>query len=387
MNNFIYLDNSATTQPLEVVAQRMLQAMREVYANPSAAYAPAVSAEKEINACRTALLKAVDAPRHEVIFTSGGTEANNLAILGTVQAQRKPCVCYYTAIEHPAVSAAMQAAKGQGHDVRVLPVDRQGILDIDRCASLLTSDAMLISCMHVNNETGAVQPIEALHRLRMERCPHALLHVDGVQGFLHAPISLQNASVDLYALSAHKVHGPKGVGALLMRKGIRLKPQIYGGGQEGGLRSGTENTPAILGMLAAVEGLRSIADLEENIRGKKLHFWRTLCAGEPDLHINGPDPEGRESAPHILNVSFPGIRGEVLLHGLEARGIFISTGSACSAKRQKYSDVLAAMELPAERLEGAVRISFSPLNTAEEVEKAAIETLETYRLYRGLRRR
>ncbi len=387
MENPIYLDHSATTPVYEVVAQRMLQSMRQGYFNPSAAYEPAVAVEQELRICRETLCAAAGAPGYEAMFTSGGTESDNLAILGIAERQRTPRVLCCSAVEHPAVREAMRAAESFGHTVRELPVDARGVLDIERCVPLLQGNVALISCMHVNNENGAVQPIEALSALRDARCPDALLHVDGVQGFLRVPLRLKQAKVDLYSLSAHKIHGPKGVGALLMRKGLLLKPRLFGGGQEEGLRSGTENVPGIVGLHAAVREMQQVSDLAGVLRACKLRLYEQLAALVPGLEVNGPDPASEEAAPHILNLSFPGVRGEVLLHALEAERIYVSTGSACSARRHRAVSALTAMGLKGERLEGAIRLSLSPLNTPEEMDIAARVIAAAHAQLKSFRRR
>ena len=387
MQKAIYLDNSATTPVLEVVAHRMLGAMRDGYFNPSAAYGPAVEVERQLRSCRDTLREAASAQGYEVIFTSGGTEADNLAILGILERQRKLGACCYSAVEHPAVREPMGTAEARGHPVRVLPVDAQGVLDLERCEAMLDGDTALISCMHVCNETGAVQPIEDLAQLRNRRCPSALLHVDGVQGFLRAPLSLGQAGVDLYAVSAHKIHGPKGVGALLVRKGVPLSPRMLGGGQEGGLRSGTENVPGILGMQSAVEALRAMADMDQVLRSNKMRLLHRVMEGEPQAQVNGSDPQSAQAAPHILNLSLPGVRGEVMLHALEAMGVYVSTGSACSARRQRHGPALAAMGIAGDRLESAIRISLSPLNTVEEMDLAADAILAAHAQLKGFKRR
>ncbi|MCL2811043.1 MAG: cysteine desulfurase [Clostridia bacterium] len=387
MQKTIYLDNSATTPVFEVVALHMLDAMQNCYFNPSAAYGPAVKVERELQACRETLRKAAGAQGYEVIFTSGGTEANNLAILGVLERQRLLGTCCFSAVEHPAVREPMRAAEGLGHQVRMLPVDAQGVLDLERCAAMLDAGVSLISCMHVCNETGAVQPIEALAALRNQRCPSALLHVDGVQGFLRAPLSVGRIGVDLYTISGHKIHGPKGIGALLARKGIKLHPQLLGGGQEGGLRSGTENVPGILGLQTAAETLRAMPDLDQTLRSNKMRLLHRVMAGEPQTKINGPDPESPQAAPHILNLSLPGVRGEVLLHALEAVGVYVSTGSACSARKQRHGPALEAMGITGDRLEGAIRISLSPLNTSEEMGLAADAILAAHAQLKGFKRR
>ena len=369
--DILYLDNSATTPMDEAVLARVTQAMRTCYFNPSAAYAPAVDAERAMTQCREALLHAAGAQGYEVVFTAGGTEADNLAILGAAGMLRAPGVLCYSAVEHPAVREAMRAAQAMGHAVRVLPVDAQGRLDLAACAPLLDESTTLISCMQVNNETGAIQPLEELAALRAARCPRALLHADGVQGFLRAPTRLASSGIDLYALSAHKLHGPKGVGALLVRKGVRLRPLLYGGGQEGGLRGGTENLPGIVGLHAALEGPCALPDAVQRVRAMKQCLWESLRAHIPGVQVNGPAPDDAQSAPHILNISLPGVRGEVMLHALEAHGVYVSTGSACAARRKPHSETLAAMGIAGDRLEGALRLSLSPLNTQEQMPRAA----------------
>ncbi|MDR3050272.1 MAG: cysteine desulfurase [Oscillospiraceae bacterium] len=387
MQDAVYLDNSATTPVLPQVWARVQAAMAEGYFNPSAAYAPAAAAERALDACRSALRGALGARDYGVIFTSGGTEADALALLGLAGARRGPMAFYCSAVEHPAVRQAMAALATHGHSVAQLPVDERGVLDIRRCEAALGEDAALVSVMQVNNETGAVQPLAALRALMRARCPRALLHVDGVQGFLRVPIALQRDGVDMYTLSAHKVHGPKGCGALLVRPGVRLAPLIPGGGQEGGLRGGTENTPGILGLHAAVDALRGMPDLAVALAARKARLWMLLHQGDGALAVNGPLPVDAESAPHILNVSFPGVGGEVMLHALESRGVYVSTGSACSSRREKHSAVLAAMGLSGDRLDSAIRFSLSPLNTDEEIAFAAQAALALYAQLKDYRRR
>lgn len=382
----VYLDNAATTRPWDTVVSRMAEGMGDHYYNPSAAYAPAVGVEKQIAACAQGLRDSLFAQGYQVVFTAGGTEADALAILGTVGLSARPQRIAITSVEHPAVQGCGLLLQQQGHEVVWLPVDSQGLVDLRACAELLDERIGLISVMQVNNETGAVQPIAEVARLRSAKCSQARLHVDGVQGFLRVPLALGRDGVDLYTLSAHKIHGPKGVGALLVKKGLRLSPLYPGGGQQGGLRSGTENTPGIYGLAAALEAWGNSSAAARDMCDLKLRLWQGLC-GISGAAVNGPDPSCPQSAPHILNVSFTGLRGEVLLHALEAQGIYVSTGSACSAKGQRVSRVLEAMGLPRPRLEGALRFSLSPDNTPAQMDEAVAACRKAVEQLSGFRRR
>ena len=371
-----YLDNSATTRPTEAVIAAMNEAMREGYFNPSSVYGPAVEAFRHLRACREAILKKLSAPEGtKVIFTSGGTEANNLAILGTVEKMRGKQLLAVNALEHPSVLAAYEKLREMGHEVRVIGADREGEPDWEALGKALEDGASLVSFMQVNNEVGAVLDFRRLRDLVAGR---ALIHVDGVQGFLREPFSMQYA--DLYTLSGHKIHAPKGVGALVMRKEVRVAPSHIGGGQEEGLRSGTENTPGIAGLLAAIEEMDA-SDLME----KKLYMAKRFREAVPEAMVNGPAPE--KGARHILNMSFPGVRGETMLHALEAEGVYVSTGSACSSKKRKVSKVLLAMGIEPDRAESAIRFSLSPHTSREEIDQAADALQKIYPQLRRFQRR
>lgn len=387
MDVSIYLDNSATTRVFDSVAQRVLETMTGEYYNPSSAYAPALRVEKQLNECRKTLALAVGARDAQVTFTGGGTESDNLAILGTALLQRKKMRFLYSAIEHSAVKEAMACVQDMGHDVQVIPVDGQGKIDLTQLDALLSEDIALVSCMQVNNEVGTIQPLASLAKRVKDIAPKALLHVDGVQGFLRVPTNLDALGIDLYSVSAHKFHGPKGIGALIARKGVRLKPLLLGGGQEGGLRSGTHNVPGILGMGEAVLAYQALSGATQALREMKTQLLHRLTQGDAQIVCNGMMPEAEESAPHILNVSFPGVRGEVMLHALEAKEIYVSTGSACATHKMKSSSVLREMGIGEERAQGAIRISLSPQNTLEEIETAAQEMLRAYAQLKQFRRR
>ena len=367
-----YLDNSATTKPCAAAVDAMVKCMTEGYYNPSSVYKPAVEAFQQLRACRELILKALHAGDHNLVFTSGGTESNNLAILGTVGRMRGKQLVAVSAVEHPSVRESFMELERQGHEVRVIGVNEHGELDWDALAKALDDGASLVSCMQVNNETGAKLDVPRLHELVNGR---AIIHVDGVQGFLREPIDLKY--VDLYTLSSHKIHGPKGEGALVYRKGLRFAPRQIGGGQENGLRSGTENTPGIAGLMAAVQEMLDMGpQMQKELMQKKLHLIEKFRDAVPELLINGPEPE--QAAPHIVNLSFPGVRGEVMLHALESRGVYASTGSACSSKKLKVSSVLTSMGIAPSRAEWALRFSLSPHTTIEEIDYAAQCLAELY---------
>lgn len=368
-----YLDNSATTRPCEAAVAAVTACLREGWHNPSSVYKPSVEAFRRLRAAREKALEAVRGEGCEAIFTSGGTEANNLAILGAVNRMRGRQVVAVSAVEHPSVLAAYELLEKQGHDVRRIGVSLDGELDWDALEQALSDGASLVSVMQVNNETGWLLGGEKLHAFVNGR---ALIHVDGVQGFLRVPFDMRWA--DLYTLSGHKIHGPKGVGALIVKKGVKLEPRQIGGGQEGGLRSGTENTPGIMGLAAAIDAMRALgADMPGRLMAKKLRLIEGIRREVPEATVNGADPE--RSAPHIVNIGFPRVRGEVMLHALEEAGVYVSTGSACSSKKLKVSAVLTAAGLSADRAEWAVRFSLSPHTTEEEIDYAAQRAGELYR--------
>jgi len=382
----IYLDNSATTRPFDSVIDAMNACMRESWFNPSAAYKPAVDVDRAMRECRRAIAKEIGAKEDEVIFTSGGTESDNLAILGFAETLHGPANFVCSAIEHPAVSDTIRRVEKMGIEVRVLPIDSRGVVDLEAAAEVIDENTALISCMQVSNETGAIQPIEQLARLAREKNPKARVHVDGVQGFMRVPMHMGRMGVDMYALSAHKIHGPKGVGALVVRKGVRLVPQMTGGGQERNLRSGTYNAPGILGLGKAVVEMASRREEIERMREIKASLWARLekISG---VRVNGPLPHDLDSAPHILSVSFEGVRGEVMRNALEGAGILVSTGSACASHKQKVSETLRAMGLTGEEADGTVRISLGLYNTMEEMEETAAQMEKMHALLARYRRR
>lgn len=384
----IYLDNSATTRPFDSVIDAMSACMREMYFNPSAAYKPAVDVDREMRECRKRIAAQLGAQEDEILFTSGGTESDNLAILGFAETLRPDCganfVC--SAIEHPAVSETIRRVEKLGIEVRVLPIDHRGVVDLAAAEGVIDENTALVSCMQVSNETGAIQPIGALSALAHGKNPRVRVHVDGVQGFMRVPMHMGRMGVDMYALSGHKIHGPKGVGALVVRKGVRLVPQMTGGGQEKNLRSGTYNAPAILGLGRAVAQMAEDGDGMERLRAMKLRLWQQLSAIE-GVRVNGPMPDAADAAPHILSVSFDGVRGEVMRNALEGAGVLVSTGSACASHKQKVSATLRAMGLTGEQADGTIRISLGLLNTMDEMDEAAAQMKKAATLLARYRRR
>ena len=376
----IYLDNSATTRVCPEAAEAMTRCMREEFYNPSALYAPALAAQKKMRDCRDALLKAVHAPMgSKAVFLSGGTEADNLVIFGRAGKIRKGQVLF-SAGEHPAVKEACSIC---GLEAVEMPYDHRGLVDLEALKGLLNDQVMLVCCMQVNNETGAIQPVKEIAALLREKAPFAHFHVDGVQGFLRVPFDMTAVGADTYALSGHKIHAPKGIGALIMGPRVQLNPRQVGGGQEGQLRSGTENTPGIAGLLAAVQAYPK----ENAMRENKLLLWQLIKETVPEAVVNGPEPDSEVSAPHVLNVSLPPVRSETMLHALEGEGVYVGMGSACSSYKQRISAVLKAMHTPQKYAESALRFSLSPENTAEEMRQTAQAIQRQYAILSKYQRR
>ncbi|MCE5236460.1 MAG: cysteine desulfurase family protein [Clostridiaceae bacterium] len=362
----VYLDNSATTRAFDAAAQTAMRYMTGIFFNPSSAYSPAVAAERDVEGARERFARAVNATPEEILFTSGGTEGNNMAVQGALRAMRGGGRVIVSAVEHASVYECV-GALSNAYEVVDAAVDRSGAVDLARLEGILTPNTLLVSVMQVNNEVGAINDMEAIYRLVKRKAPQAVVHCDGVQGFLKVPFDAKNA--DLYTVSAHKFHGPKGVGALYVKKTVRFAGGQVGGGQEKNLRSGTLNTPGIMGMDAAMQlYMKDLARFRDSMYACKRRLYNRLSA-LPQVVFNGPDVE--RGAPHILNASFLGVRGEVLLHALEAQEIYVSTGAACSAHKAGKNRVLTAMGVTGERQEGAIRFSLCPMTTLDEIDEAA----------------
>lgn len=378
----IYLDNSATTRTSEKAVQAALKYMQNAFFNPSSAYGPAVEVERAVNGARSRLAEAMGCTEGEIYYTSGGTESNNMAIFGTQKVSRNPRYVT-TAIEHASVYEVFHTLEQKGMPVLYLEVAADGSIRLDQLEQLLRPDVTLVSMMHVNNETGAVNDIASAYAAIKRIAPGALFHVDGVQAFCKLPFG--KLPCDLYSISGHKFHGPKGVGALYVRHGIRFGGGQIGGGQEKNMRSGTTNAPGIMAMDAALSEYKAHQkEWVAQMQACKMQLASQLLR-IPDAVVNGPAPE--HGAPHILNVSFPGVRGEVLLHALERDEIYVSTGSACSAHKKGKNRILSAMGIQGDRQEGAIRFSLCPHNTLEEMDTAAVAIARRVAELRRFKRR
>lgn len=362
----IYLDNSATTKPSPATVAAMTEALESGWYNPSALYRPAMETEKAVEQARTVCLKAAGAAGERMVFTSGGTEADNLAILGHMRTRRKKGRVLMLAVEHPAVLNCQQELERMGHEVLHIPVDRRGVADLAALETLMTPDVQMITLMQVNNEVGAVQPIAEVSAMRDRLCPDAAIHVDGVQGFLRTPLNFRALKIQSYAFSGHKIHACKGIGGLIFQKNHKLSPIVYGGGQEADLRSGTENVPGILGLGAAVSAYP--ADAADKMMALKQRLLHGLQEAIPAARLNGPELTDPLCAPHILNVSLMPVRSQTMLFALEGDGVYVSAGSACAAHKQKVSGVLTAMGLSTAEADCSLRFSLCPDNTAEEMD-------------------
>ena len=378
----IYLDNSATTRPFDEVIDKMSACMREEYFNPSAVYAPAMLAGRILTETREAIASQLGG-RVKVVFTSGGTEADNLALLGTARALRGRKGHFITTkVEHPAILETAAELERLGHSVTYIGVDEEGTVDVDALVDAVREDTALVSVMQVNNEVGAVMPIEEISRRVKEKNPRTLIHVDGVQGFMRVPMHMNRMGVDLYSLSGHKIHGPKGIGALAMSDRARPLCIAFGGGQENGLRSGTENVPGIAGLGQAVRTFARLDDPASDMMELKMRLRDGILQAVPDAKVNGPTG----GAPHILNVTFP-VKGEVLLHALEGAGILCSTGSACASHKKSASHVLTAMGVPDKEIDSALRFSLCPMNTPEEIDETVAQIRKSVEMLRAFKRR
>ncbi|HLT57384.1 MAG TPA: cysteine desulfurase family protein [Limnochordales bacterium] len=368
----VYLDNAATTPLVPSVLQCMTDALARVYGNPSSVHRKGLEAERAVSGARRQVAQALGAEPGDVIFTSGGTEANGLAILGAARArQRRRRHIITGKTEHSSVLNACRLLEEEGFAVTYVPVDKNGRITAADVLAHLRDDTALVSLMWVNNELGTVHPVADIAAAVKARSPETLVHVDGVQALGKLPINVKELPIDLLSVSAHKIHGPKGVGALWIRPGVRIVSLLGGGTQERGLRPGTENVPGIIGFGAAAEA--AAADLPQaaaRMARLRERLWEGIQARVPWAVRNTPaDPD--LCAPHILNVSFPGLKGEVLVHSLAEAGIYVSTGSACSSRRTGHSHVLTALGLADDVAGGALRLSLSRLTTEEDVDTAA----------------
>ncbi len=376
-----YLDNSATTCVCKEAAEAAYSAMMDNYGNPSSLHAMGFSAERTVRDAGVKLASYLKCDPKEIIFTSGGTESDNLAIIGGAMAsRRRGNHLITTKIEHPAVLMAFKHLEEEGFEVTYLGTDERGIISLEELESSLREDTVLVSIMHVNNEIGSVQPIERAAEIIKTKNPQCLFHVDDVQGFTKLRLNPGQMKIDLMSVSGHKIHAPKGVGLLYVRNKVRLIPQTLGGGQQEGLRSGTENVPGIAAVSAAVQMMyKNMPDTVAGLYQKRRAFIEAISDID-DVWINGPGgfdhygeaaDEAAEFAPHIISLSVKDVRAEVLLHALEDKGIYVSAGSACSSHKRTPSATLMSISLKKELLESTIRISMSEYTTDAEMEYTA----------------
>ncbi len=364
----VYLDNAATTKPEKEVVRAVLKSLEDEYGNPSSLHRKGVEVEREIKKIRRTVAKALGAAEQEIIFTSSGTEANNLAIRGITDAYRRVGNHIVTSeIEHKSVLNTFDMLTKQGFDVTYLKVNENGVICIEQLRDIIRDDTILVSLMHVNNETGSIQPITEAGRIIKDKNSQTFFHVDGIQSFGKVKFDLRDMQVDSFSISGHKIHAPKGIGALYIRKGVRISPLLTGGSQEMGIRSGTENVPGIYGLGEAV---RLIAEEQDGnieyikeLRDYFINVFKTQIEG---MHMISQNND--KFAPHIINIAFPGIKSEVMLHSLEQDGIYVSSGSACSSRKKEYSHVLEALGVDENLIDSSIRFSLSCMNTKEEID-------------------
>lgn len=356
----IYFDNGATTRTNKQVADLMYDVMTSSYGNPSSLHSKGLEAEHIVKDARKIIADKINANPNDILFTASGSESNNLAILGAADLFRFKGEIITSKIEHKCVLECMKRLEDIGFKVHYLDVDENGIVDINQLNNIINPQTQLVSIMHVNNECGSIQPIREIYNIIKDKNPNILFHTDNVQGFCKIDLSCEYC--DMMSVSAHKIHGPKGIGALYVKKGIRLSPVIYGGGQEKGLRGGTENVPAIAGFGKAVE----VFEKNDNtLLEIKKYIINRITNEIPGIYVNG---DIDCSSPYILNIAMIGLRSEIILHSLEQRGIYVSSGSACSSNKPSPSHVLTAMRYKPERVDSSIRISFSVENTMEEAD-------------------
>lgn len=380
-----YLDNSATTSVLPQVCEKMVDLMQNNYGNASSMHKMGFEAEKQIRYAQGVFANIWKCSEQEIFFTSGGTESDNLAILGAVQANsRRGKHIITTQVEHAAVLEAFKALEKNGYEVTYLGVDKYGIISLEELKEAMRPDTIFVSMMHVNNEVGAVMPIKDAGTLIKSVNKDCVFHVDDIQGFSKLKLNPKLMKIDMISVSGHKIHGPKGTGVLYINKGTKVLPQILGGGQQKGMRSGTENVPGIVGMAMAAECLhKQIIDNSKRLYELRQYFVKGLDeiqdvivngAGNPQFYLDNPECElscenmDVKFAPHIISLSIKDVRAEVVLHSLEDKEIYVSSGSACASNKPAISSTLQAMNIDKQLLDSTVRFSFSVHTTKEEID-------------------
>ncbi len=400
----IYLDNSATTRIYDDVSELCMKTMMEDYGNASSMHHKGVVAENYLKKASEQIAKTLKAKPKEILFTSGGTESDNIAVIGGAMAHhREGKHLITTCIEHPAILNSMKYLENQGFEVTYLKVSEEGLIDLEELKSAIREDTILVSIMAVNNEMGAVQPLEEAGKIIHAANPRIIFHVDAVQGYGKEQLIPKQMRIDMLSVSGHKIHAPKGIGFLYIKDGVRIVPITYGGGQQGGLRSGTLNIPGIAGLGRAAEEIYSTLDENRKmLYSLKFRLIKGLTTELPDIRINGIDTSDRKisdltdeelteaiskTAPHIVSVSVKGVRAEVLLHALEDKEIYVSAGSACSSNHPSVSTTLKAISIPKELYDSTVRISMSEFTTAEEIDETVKAFKEIVPMLRQFSRR
>lgn len=362
-----YFDNSATTKVLDSVRDIVVKTMTEDYGNPAAKHRKGMEAEQYIRDARKIIADTMKVQEKEILFTSGGSESNNMALIGTAWAnQRAGKHIISTSIEHPSVYNPLGVLEELGFEVTILPVDHDGHISLKELEEAIRPDTILVSTMYVNNEVGAVEPVEEIAKIIRAKNPSTLYHVDAIQAYGKYVIRPKKQGIDLLSVSSHKIHGPKGVGFLYIRNGVKIKPLIYGGGQQAGMRSGTENVPGVAGFGAAAKEMYT-NHAEKVQKLIELKDYMTDRLGEIEGTVIN-SKKGEASAPQIVSVSFEGVRSEVLLHALEDKGVYVSSGSACSSNHPGISGTLKGIGVAQKLLDSTIRMSFGMFNTKEEVD-------------------
>ena len=371
----IYFDNAATTRASEQVAEKVTEMLCHNFGNPASVNKLGLQVEKEIKKTTEILSRGIHCKINEIYYTSGGTEGDNWAIFGTAEGyQRQGKHLITTKIEHPAVKKPIEALEQKGYEITWLSVDKKGKINLQELQNAIRKDTILVSIILINNETGVIQDVAEIGKIIKQENKNTLFHVDAVQAFGKYDIDVKKMNIDLLTMSAHKINGPKGVGMLYKRQGLKVKPYILGGGQQQGQRSGTENGAGVAGLgVAADICFQNMKKNQQTVFEIKKTLLEGILNEISDVQINGDTLE--KSSPYVLNVTFKGLRSEVLLHALESKNIFVSAGSACDSKKKVGSSVLTAMGLPFEEIEGAVRFSFCQYNTIEEA-KQCLEQLK-----------
>ena len=369
-----YFDNSATTRVLDSVMDIVTRTMTVDYANPAAKHIRGMEAENYIRDARSIIAKTLKVADKEILFTSGGSESNNMALIGTAMANKRAGMhIISTNVEHASIYNTLGFLQEQGFEITYLPVDHNGHIDLAQLREAVRPDTILVSVMYVNNEVGSVEPVAEISRVIKAKNPSTIFHVDAIQAYGKYEIRPKKEGIDLLSVSGHKIHGPKGVGFLYIDEKVKIRPLIYGGGQQKGMRSGTENVPGVAGLgVAAAEMYRNHQEKLDHLYELKEHMMKRVA--EIDGVVINSQP-GRESAPQIVSVSFEGVRSEVLLHALEDRGIYVSSGSACSSNHPGVSGTLKGIGVKQELLDSTLRFSFGMFNKKEEIDYA-IEVLK-----------